>query len=63
MFGKRGDQMERVEKDLWESNKFLRLCKHIVYVLFAVLVLYMFLASMVSTCVMVYTDEDRKSVV
>lgn len=57
MFGKRGDQMERVEKDLWESNKFLRLCKHIVYVLFAVLVLYMFLASMVSTCVMVYTDE------
>ncbi len=31
--------------------------KNIVYILFAVLVLYMFLTSLVSTCVMVYTDE------
>lgn len=35
----------------------LRLCKKIVYILFAALVLYMFLTSLVSTCVMVYTDE------
>ena len=40
-----------------EENKFLKLCKYIIYFLFAVLVLYMFLASLVSTCVMVYTDE------
>lgn len=40
-----------------EKNRFLRLCKNIVYILFAVLVLYMFLTSLVSTCVMVYTDE------
>lgn len=48
---------ERVERALQENNKFLKLCKHIVYALFAVLVLYMFMASLVSTCVMVYTDE------
>ena len=48
---------EEVERDLQENNKFLKLCKNIVYALFAVLVLYMFLASLVSTCVMVYTDE------
>lgn len=40
-----------------EKSKFLKLCQHIVYILFAALVLYMFLASLVSTCVMVYTDE------
>lgn len=40
-----------------EKNKFLWLCNNIVYILFTVVVLYMFLASLVSTCVMVYTDE------
>jgi len=45
------------ERDLQEKNKFLKLCKLVVYLLFTVLVLYMFLASLVSTCVMVYTDE------
>ena len=49
--------MERQERDLQEKNTFLKLCNNLVYILFAILVLYMFLASLVSTCVMVYTDE------
>ncbi|MEY8521471.1 hypothetical protein AALA90_00395 [Lachnospiraceae bacterium 38-10] len=40
-----------------EKNKFLKFSESIVYILFAAIVLYMFLTSLVSTCVMVYTDE------
>lgn len=40
-----------------EKNKFLKFSSGIVYILFAAIVLYMFLTSLVSTCVMVYTDE------
>ncbi len=40
-----------------EKNKFLKFLSGIVYILFAAIVLYMFLTSLVSTCVMVYTDE------
>lgn len=35
----------------------MKFSKNVVYILFTILVLYMFLASLVSTCVMVYTDE------
>lgn len=40
-----------------EKNRFLKFSENIVYILFAAIVLYMFLTSLVSTCVMVYTDE------
>ena len=39
------------------QRKFLEISEKIVSVIFAILVIYMFLASIVSTCVMVYTDE------
>lgn len=39
------------------QKKFLNISEKIVSVIFAILVIYMFLASIVSTCVMVYTDE------
>ena len=49
--------IQKDDRDLRENNLFLRVSKNIVYILFAILVLYMFLTSLVSTCVMVYTDE------
>lgn len=57
MSARRGERARRAGKNLQENNKFLKFCKSVVYTLFAVLVLYMFLTSLVSTCVMVYTDE------